>query len=144
MAKLTKADILKGKNQVHTQYFEKLDGELDLRPLTEGEWAEIEATRASAGKVSGKPVFDKKGNIDRAATEKALEVEIDTKQTQLLDFEAKAMAVAFALSIDEQWTIDEVKQLRPVGVVEEIAEFVFNISGVSEEAIEQVRSFRKK
>ena len=43
----------------------------------------------------------------------------------------------------ETWEVDEVKQLRPVGVVEEIAEFVFEISGVTEEASEQARSFRQ-
>ena len=58
MAKLTKADILKGASQVRTQYFETLGGELDVRPLTEGEWAEIESMRGSGAKITGSPRFE--------------------------------------------------------------------------------------
>ena len=63
MEKLTKADILKGVNNVKTQYFDKLGGEVEVRPLTEGEWAEIEALRGSGAKIKGRPTFDKSGNF---------------------------------------------------------------------------------
>ncbi len=146
MAKLTKADILKGVNNVKTQYFDKLGGEVEVRPLTEGEWAEIEALRSSGAKIKGKPTFDKSGNLDIKTMQQNLQVEIDSKEIQLMDFEAKAKAVAWGLSTssDNQWTVEEVKQLRPVGVVDDIAEFIFKISGVTEEGVEEARNFRQE
>lgn len=146
MAKLTKADILKGASQVKTQYFEKLGGELDVRPLTEGEWAEIESMRGSGVKIKGSPKFDRNGNFDIRSVQKDLQVVIDPKEMQMLEFEAKAKAVAWGLSTssDNQWTVEEVKQLRPVGVVDDIAEFIFKISGVTEEGAEEARNFRKE
>lgn len=144
MAKLTKADILKGASQVKTQYFEKLGGELDVRPLTEGEWAEIEALRGSGAKIKGSPKFDKNGSFDIRSMQKDLQVVIDSKEMQMLEFEAKAKAVAWGLSTssDNQWTVEEVKQLKPVGVVDDIARFIFKISGVTEEGAEEARNFR--
>ena len=134
---------MKGASQVRTQYFEKLGGELDVRPLTEGEWAEIEAMRGSGAKITGSPRFDKSGNFDMKSMQRDLQVVIDSKEIQTLEFEAKAKAVAWGLSVNgETWEVDEVKQLRPVGVVEEIAEFIFD-SGVTEGASERARSFRK-
>src|SRR5690554_6693138 len=146
MAKLTKADILKGVNNVRTQYFDKLGGEIDVRPLTEGEWAEIEALRSSGAKIKGKPAFDKSGNLNIKSMQQNLQVEIDSKEIQLMEFEAKAKAVAWGLSTspDNQWTVEEVKQLRPVGVIDDIAEFIFKISGVTEESVEEARNFRKE
>lgn len=146
MAKLTKADILKGVNNVRTQYFDKLGGEIDVRPLTEGEWAEIEALRSSGAKIKGKPTFDRSGNLDIKSMQQSLQVEIDSKELQLMEFEAKAKAVAWGLSTspDNQWTVEEVKQLRPVGVIDDIAEFIFKISGVTEESVEEVRNFRQE
>ncbi len=143
MAKLTKADILKGVDQVKTLYLESMGGEVDVRPLTEGEWAEIEATRGSGAKIKGSPKFDKNGNFDIRGMQQDLQVVIDSKEMQELEFEAKAKAVAYGLSTEgEVWTVDEVRQLRPVGVVNEIAEFVFEISGVTEETSQEARSFR--
>lgn len=146
MAKLTKADILKGVNNVKTQYFDKLGGEVELRPLTEGEWAEIEALRSSGAKIKGRSTFDKSGNLDIKSMQQNLQVEIDSKEIQLMEFEAKAKAVAWGLSTspDNQWTVEEVKQLRPVGVLDDIAEFIFKISGVTEEGVEEARNFRKE
>lgn len=145
MAKLTKADILKGTNNIRTQYFDKLGGEVELRPLTEGEWAEIEALRSSGAKIKGKPTF-KNGNLDIKSMQQNLQVEIDSKEIQLMEFEAKAKAVAWGLSTspDNQWTVEEVKQLRPVGVVDDIAEFIFKISGVTKEGAEEARNFRQE
>lgn len=146
MAKLTKADILKGVNNVKIQYFDKLGGEIEVRPLTEGEWAEIEALRSSGAKIKGKPTFDKSGSLDIKSMQQNLQVEIDSKEIQLMEFEAKAKAVAWGLSTrpDNQWTVEEVKQLRPVGVVDDIAEFIFKISGVTEEGAEEARNFRQE
>jgi hypothetical protein len=146
MAKLTKADILKGVNNVKTQYFDKLGGEVDVRPLTEGEWAEIEALRSNGAKIKGRPIFNKSGNLDIKSMQQNLQVEIDFEGIQLMEFEAKAKAVAWGLSTspDTQWTVEEVKQLRPVGVVDDIAEFIFKISGVTEEGAEEARNFRQE
>src|SRR5690606_18047712 len=146
MAKLTKADILKGVNNIRTQYFDKLGGEIDVRPLTEGEWAEIEALRGSGAKIKGNPTIDKSGNLDIKSMRENLQVEIDTKELQLMEFEAKAKSVAWGLSTrpDNQWMVEEVKQLRPVGVVDDIAEFIFKISGVTEESVNEVRNFRQE
>ena len=101
--------------------------------------------RSSGAKIKGQPKFDKNGNFDVKALQQSMTVEIDAEEIQLLEYEARAKAVAYGLSVGEdKWTVEEVKQLRPIGVIEEIAQFIYEISGISQEANEFAHSFRQK
>ena len=142
-AKLSKVDIIQGKDSVRRFFVEEWGGEVELRPLTEGQYAQIEAIRASGMKMRGQPVFDSRGNVDRIATGKNLQMEIDIEESFRTDFEADCTAVAYSLSSNEEtWTVDEVMRLRPVGVVTKIAQEVYRITGVSPQRMEELRSFR--
>jgi len=144
--RLNKAALLQGRDQVFYEYFEELDGEIALAPLTDGQYSQAEAVRATGASMSGRPVMDKDGNVDRAATSGQLEFKIDMQAAANADFEADCLAVAYSLSngSGEQWTDREVKALQPPGIVHKIAAKVYEISGANQQQIEQVRSFRGK
>lgn len=141
--RLNKAAILNGRDQVYYEYFEELKGELELHPLTEGQFSQVAALRATGQKLSGKAMMGADGDIDRTATTANLELTIDLQKAQEMEFEADALAVAYALSSrHETWTDREVKQMRPPGIIKKIAQRVYKISAVGPQQIEQVRSFR--
>lgn len=134
--RLTKADILQGRNKIHYVYVDELGGEIALRPLTDGEWAEVEETRLKGMKAKGKPGSD---NPD---------MELDIADIHRADFAADCLAVAYSMA-DSEWNIADVKSL-PAGMAKKIANEVYKITGVDpgEEGLnpamaEQVHSFRK-
>ena len=140
---LTKAQILQGRNAVHHEFIKVLGGEIALRSLTDGQWAEIEAIQARGGKVRVvKPVTGADGSIDMAASE--LDVVIDLEGAAKAEHEADAWAVKYAMADGEVWTLEEVQGLRPAGVVREIAERVYELSGVRKRRLDEARRFRSK
>lgn len=141
--RLSKADILRGTDQAHSFYVEELGGELELHPLTEGQYAQVEGIRGGGIKLSGGAVMDENGNMDRTATGQNMRMEIDMEESLRADFEADCAAVAHSLSNrEEKWDPSEVMVMRPPGVVAKIAREVYRISGVSPQKLEQVHSFR--
>ncbi len=138
--RLTKADLLKGKESVEYVFFEELDGELPLKPLTDGQWSQVRAVRFAGMKAKGKP----------GSSDPDMEFEVGKLREQ--SFEACALAVSFAIADGETWTVDDVKRMRPAGIVEKIADEVFRITGVSpdegveftKEQEEDVKSFREE
>ena len=146
VTRLNKAAIINGTAQVHYEFVEELNGELALAPLTEGQYSQIEAIKGSGIKMKGRPVMDKDGNPDFEKISENLEMEMDLENMTRNDFEAEVLAVAYSLSggTGEHWTVDDVKSIRPPGIVSRLAKVVFKISGVSPAQIEQVRSFREK
>ena len=78
-----------------------------------------------------------------------LSLDIDLELASLADFEADCLAVFYGMADDERWTVDEVKKMQPPGAVAEIAEKVYQMSGVSKqkkkidkEREEEVERFR--
>lgn len=144
--RLSKADILSGRRREIAFYVEELGGEVILRPLTDGQWAQIKAVKSAGGKLTGNPVMDEEGNVDRKATGGNLRIEVDTKIAAEQEYEADCLAVAYSLSDTrikgETWTVDDVKRMEPPGVVRKIAAKVYAITGVSKEAAEWAKSFR--
>src|SRR5690606_33913782 len=140
--RLSKSDLLQGRDQVHYVYFEELGGEIPLRPLTDGQWAQIQAIKSSGGILRGRPVMDADGDIDMSKTELALE--IDVAKASEKDYEADALTVMYALADGSRWTLEDVKQLRPAGIVQKIAKKVREISGVLPEQLSALESFRRQ
>jgi len=138
--KLTKADILQGTNKVEQVYIEKLGGTIPLRPLTDGEFAQIDAMKTAGLKIKGKPQTEGKKQGKKSDLE-AQEMEIDIEAMQKNDFEADCLAVSFAIADDEKWTVEEVKQM-PAGSAKEIAKAVYQLSGATPEGASDVKSFR--
>lgn len=142
--RLTRADILKTKDEPQWVNIDILGGEIPLVPLSDGEWAQIENKI-----VSGLTTKASKRELEKvkAVGEKELEdykFDIDIAAIQQNDYEADCMAVAFCMADGEKWTVEDVKQIKPPGAVEEIAKKIYDISGVSKEKKKAVKSFRKK
>lgn len=127
--RLTKADILRGNKSVYHEYFEELEGELPLRSLTDGQFAQIEAVRSRGSKMSGSPVLGKDGNPDPQKSKMSLDV--DLEEVSLAENEADCLAVFYGIADDEPWTIQDVKSLQPPGIVKHIAERVYKVSGIN-------------
>jgi len=110
MKPLTKEDILKGKDKRETLHVDAYNGDVVIRPLTDGELTEIFG-------VIGSVPFKDDGTIDTNR--------IDVKK----NFEALALATAIGL-VEPKLTIDEVKEMK-FGVPEFIGMKVLEISGVT-------------
>ena len=138
--RLTKADLLQGKDAVEYIYFEDLGGEIPLKPLTDGQWSQIRTIKFSGLTAKGKPGT------------KNPDIEYDMSKIRENAHEAAALAVSYSIADGATWTVNEVKNLRPAGIVEKIAAEVFRITGVSPDegseftkAQEQeAKNFRKK
>lgn len=78
---LSKADLLNGKDSIKEFEFPELGGSISLRPLTDGEFQEVQAVKVSGGKLEGAPIV-KNGGIDPVATQKAIRVQMDLGETQ--------------------------------------------------------------
>lgn len=147
MKKITKSEILAGKDLKHNFYVEDWDAEITIKPLTEKQNAQVNSIKQSGVKLEGGAVFDKDGNVDRVKSAENMKTITDIERTTMADFEGDATAVAYALEAngDETWTVDEVMSISPPGIVKKIAQEVYRISGVAPGgAGDAVRNFRGK
>jgi hypothetical protein len=143
---LTRADIINGKKNIQTFKFKELNGELKLRPLTDGELSRVIARMNSGGfgSLNAKPVINKDGGLDKDATMKNLEIDIGVEEAAQAKYNASCLAVAISLDHDEyedKFTEDDIKQF-PAGSVDAVASKVFEISGVADPDPERVQRFR--
>lgn len=140
--RLSKADILNGNKNVTYTFFEELGGELPLRSLTDGQWAQIEAVKTRGSKMKGIPIMGKDGNPDLEKSQ--MGIEIDMEQMTLAEFEADCLAVSYGIASDERWTLDEVKSITPPGVIHKIAKKIYSISGIVDKKTETLHKLAQK
>jgi len=117
--RLTKEDILKGKERRESLYVKEYDAEIVIRPLTDGELTEIFSLLGSVPlKDDGTPDFSK----------------MDVTK----NFEALRLAASLGL-VEPKLTVNEVAEMK-FGVPEFIGTRVLEISGVTstEEAKKKV------
>ncbi len=142
MKRLNKADILRGRDRMVATYIKTLDGEVVLRPLTDGEWSEVESTAASAFSIDASgEVIDRlqreveEGSISaeqaRARYGEALKLDLDVGRFARAEYNANALAAMYGMSAGgEEWSMQDVRSL-PIGATEEIAKKVLDLTGVS-------------
>lgn len=138
MAILTKDAILKGKNNIEAYPIESLGGEIYLRPLTQGEWTEIEKIEAKAlGSFKTSEKARKKG---RRQLPSSLESSGEINAEKQTDAAAKARIETIRLSINneknDEWTTEEINSLSRKQVTE-LFEKVKEISDVDNEELEE-------
>ena len=124
---LTKDDLIAG-TQAAVEV-EVPGGQVRIRPLSSAEYQQVKAR-----KLRGFSTTANAGARDNSIT-------IDLEKTVINDFEADVMAVSMAL-VEPRMAPDEVKRINRAGVLEMIAKRVDDISGISEEAIKELESFR--
>lgn len=140
--RLTRADLLAGRNRVEYVYFEELDGEIGLRPLTDGEFARVEAMKASGGLTLKARPGVVRGNRAQVDTE-SMEMDINLEQMTAKAYEADCQAVAYAMVDEKPWGMNEVRQLQPPGIVKKIAAEVYRISGATPASAKEAEFFRQ-
>lgn len=126
--RLTKADILQGNKNVYYEYFEKIEGELPLKSLTDGQASQIESVRSRGSRMNGTPVMGKDGNPDHEKSKMNLDVDLEI--VTLADHEADCLAVFYGIADSDPWTVQDVKSLQPPGIVKDIADRIYKISGI--------------
>ena len=140
--RLTRADLLAGTKRVEYVYFEELDGEIPLRPLTDGEFSRVEAIKASGGMTMTAKPQAVKGN--RATVDaSSMEINVDMEKLAEKGFEADCQAVAYSMADGAAWTVADVRQLSPPGIVAKIAAKVYEISGATPAGAKEAEFFRQ-
>lgn len=118
--RLTKEDVLKGKERREVLYVEEYNAEIEIRPLTDGELTEIFSLIGNTPlKEDGSPDFS----------------QMDITK----NFEALRLAASLGL-VEPKLTVNEVAEMK-FGVPEFIGTRVLEISGVtsSEETKKKVQ-----
>ncbi len=133
--------ILKGKDFIKKINIKELGGEIQIRPLTEGEWTEISAMAVKSAKTEFTPIFDKKGNVDKERTKDSVRFNFDVETLQKGDFEKNILACKYGI-VEEGLTVEELKQLSPPGIIKKIADEIYKISGIEEEELKALQFFR--
>lgn len=142
--KLTKADILRtaSDDDVAYEYFEKLGGKLPLRSLSDGEAQEIEAEQFGNMDIDVSNIQSLEGN---SKEEILNNMDMDMNLTEFLgdDYEANCLACSFGIAFEEKLTVEEVKELKPPGIVEDIANRIYELSGMEGSGVDEtLESFR--
>ena len=144
---LTKAELLKGKEAVRTVPIEALEGgEVMIRPLTDGEFHEIQQlfVEAVTMKLDISPEEMQSGELvtDETKLSSRVDTTIDVGQFARADYKSSLLAAAYGLSVNGvKWTKKEVMQLPP-GSAEQIADEVYDLSGARPEQEAVLRRFR--
>lgn len=142
---LTKAELLQGSTARRSPHIVALNGEVEIRPLTDGEFHAIQQmfVEAVSMKLDITPEeLEAEAGPDTAKLARSLNTEIDVAQFAQADYESTLMAAAFGLSVDDvEWVPAEVEQLPP-GAAEQIADEVYDLSGARPEQEVVLRNFR--
>lgn len=138
---ITKEELLKGTNRIEKVTIKGL-GEVEIRPLNEEQWSEIEGKTGSVLKARMKPVKNERGEVDWEKTQENIEMQLDTELAARMEFEQNVIACKYGLVMDI--TEEELRHISPPGTIKKIATEIFRISGVSKEQLEELKSFRTK
>ena len=144
---LTKVDLLKGTKKTKKVMIEELGGEIEIRPLNEEQWAEIDAKKVEMFEIEEmKPVMtkDAKGKevYDVKKTSEGIRLKSDLVKSKKIEFQVNLLICKYGLIMDI--TEEELRQISPPGIVKRIAEEVLKISKVTQEELEELESFRKE
>lgn len=134
---LTKTMILQGVKYTETIFIEELSGEVKIRALSDGEFTRIEADYITELGKLGISYDDLQG-LQEA---KAESIDLDKSGGMSLVTRQRQWAIcALALSVDEQWTVEDVQQL-PGPAIDKIAE---RAETISKGGPDQVKNFRSQ
>ncbi len=149
--KLTKEDLIRGVKKVEDVVFEELGGSITLRPLSDGEYQHAQIIVLNAMKAGGSlkelqkaaSEAKKKGGKSAANPFESMNVQMDMGTITEAEFDQSVYIVSCGM-IDPKLTIDEVRDMQPIGIVRTVAKKILELSGVGSELEDQIETFRKK
>ena len=98
---LTKSQILNGVNKIERIYIKKLGDKVALRPLSNGEWNEIEAIQNEAiGEYTTTERAKQATRRQKIQSQMEAQAKINIKETNKAEAEAKLEAVYLSLNND--------------------------------------------
>lgn len=134
---LTKAQVLQGIKYTENFYVEELNGEVKIRALSDGELATIEANYITELGKLGISYDDLQGMQEA----KAEAIGLDKSGGMSLATRKRQWEIcAKALSVDEQWTVEDVQQL-PGPAIDKIAA---RAEEISKGRPDQIKNFREQ
>jgi hypothetical protein len=142
---ITKEDLLKGTKKTEKVFIEELGGEIEIRPLNEEQWAEVEGISGGLFDFDIKPEYKKVNGKDVYDEEKSrqnMRMKLNVEKAQRANFQRNLIACKYGLVMDI--TEEELKNISPPGIIQKIAEKIFEISKISKEQLEDIKSFRGK
>ena len=145
---LNKEQLLQTAKDSKEVEIEGIEGKVKIRPLRDHENGEIQSLVMDSFNFSGNLGQDKISKLKDAKDKKQqqkvlndLGIDVDLKKLNKLDQKSNYLACKYGLSVDEEWTLEEVGQL-PTGAPKKIADAVFEYTGVDEKTMADVESFR--
>ena len=142
---LTKADLVAGRNNKKTVSIEAVDGEVEIRPLTDGEFYEVQSIFVEAVQMNiglTKEDLEGKGKISGDALADRMSTTVEVGAFAAANHRADVLAAVYGLSVgEEEWTDAEVESLPP-GSAQQIAEAVYEFSGAHPDQEVMLRHFR--
>jgi len=150
LKRITREDLILGKNKITMVYFEELGGELPLKPLTDGQLAQIEIIQKSGIKIRGNPekIEQAKARLKELNSKGVeeygdLDMELDIQQITQSEYDANVLAVQYGLALEGPPLTDrDVKNMQPPGIVKKIAEEVYKLSTMNDRQVAELESFR--
>lgn len=142
---ITKEELLKGNKLVKTVTIKELGGDIEIRPLNEGQWAEIDAKKVEMFKIDIEPVMkqvDGQKVYDSEKTRDNIKITSDLSKSKNIEFETNLLICKYGMVLE--FTIDELKQISPPGVIKKIADEILKLSQINEEELQELKSFRKQ
>ncbi|MGN0176639.1 MAG: hypothetical protein ACI389_02255 [Methanobrevibacter sp.] len=129
MGILTKDAILRGINKIEKCELISADGEIYLRPLSQGEWNEINEIEAAAVGT-----FNTNERGSRGRTTSETNGTINVLKATKADHKAKVKTINISINNEknmEEWDDEDILKL-PTDVFNEIYDEVLRISGISD------------
>jgi len=149
MVLITKSDIKNGKEDRHEVFIPLLNEEVSLRPLTDREYEKVMALGKDLGDMSmdmKESGTDNTGD-ENQKQEREIKATINPKIQHEANTNANYLCAAFGLSNEnETFVPSDLYDMRPVGVVAQIAEAVVMISKIQDlkELEKAIKDFRKQ
>ncbi len=130
--RITKKQVLEGIKARRTVEIPEMDGEFVVRPMTDGEFADMQSETNNLSKEA-KSFFQKHAKKSPEEIEQIILANPDMQTITTVDDikslkQATYIAAAAGLSCDgEKWTIEDVRQMAP-GVPDKLAKVILEMT----------------
>jgi hypothetical protein len=137
---LTKKDILRTKDDIGLVPINLWDGKkIPMRPMSDSFWVGIQNKNFEGIQVDTR---DLKAGLSYEDIKSKVGIDTDFREFLKNNYNNKCEVIAYCLFGEEKMTVDEVKSLRPIGIIDELYQKALEVSGVN--LGEAVKKFRQQ